>query len=331
MRPRYGCGELPSLCILFLWYSDEVKLRLQSSSSECLESVTPVSSKLLVVYNPIAGRRRQRFLSRVLEELERKGTSIHLEPTTARGHAEALAREAADGGAARLVVAGGDGTINEALNGLAGSALPLAVIPLGTANVLAHELGIGSSARSVANAALDGSPRRVWLGAVNGRRFSMMAGVGFDAHVVRGVSTKLKRALGKGAYAIETLRQLAAFAPRHYDVTVDGQAHRAASVLVCNGHYYGGRFVAAPDARLDRAGFQVVLFLDAGPGATFGYMMALAAGRLARHPRVRILDARCVEIAGPAGEPVQGDGDIIATLPARFEAVADGATLVGPA
>ena len=290
-----------------------------------------MSSKLLVVYNPIAGRRRQRFLSRVLEELERCGASIRLEPTTARGHAETLAREAAADGSARLVVAGGDGTINEALNGLGGASLPLAVIPLGTANVLAHELGIGSSARAVATAALDGVPRRVWLGSVNGRRFSMMAGVGFDAHVVRGVSTKLKRALGKGAYGLETLRQLATFAPRHYDVIVDGQAHRAASVLVCNGHYYGGRFVAAPDARLDRPGFQVVLFLDAGVRATLGYMAALAAGRLARHPRVRILDARHVEIAGPAGEPVQGDGDIIAALPARFEAVADGALLVGPA
>ncbi|MBI3506309.1 MAG: diacylglycerol kinase family lipid kinase [Proteobacteria bacterium] len=294
-----------------------------------MSSDTP--PRLLVIYNPIAGRRRRRFLSRVLETLEQRGASIRLEPTTARGHAETMARAAAtDGRTERLVVAGGDGTINEALNGLAQSALPLAIVPLGTANVLAHELGLGSAARAVAEAALDGAPRAVSLGIVNGRRFSMMAGVGFDAHVVRGVSGALKRILCKGAYAIETLGQLFAFAPRLYDVVVDGTPHRAASVLVCNGHYYGGRFVAAPEARLDRPGFQVVLFLDPGPRATLGYMAALAAGTLSRHPRVMILDARDVQIPGPEGEPVQGDGDIIAHLPARFESLPDAARLVGP-
>jgi YegS/Rv2252/BmrU family lipid kinase len=287
--------------------------------------------RLLVIYNPIAGRRRQRFLSRVIEAMERRGASIRLEPTNARGHAEAMARAAAaDGGADRLVVAGGDGTINEALNGLAGSALPLAIVPLGTANVLAHELGLGSSARAVADAALDGWPRAVSLGTVNGRRFSMMAGTGFDAHVVRDVSTRLKRAIGKGASALETFRQLFAFGARTYEAVVDGVPHRAASVLVCNGHYYGGKFVAAPDARLDRPGFQVVLFLDPGPRATLGYMAALAAGTLHRHSRVKVLSANRVEIAGPAGEPVQGDGDVIAHLPAIFESLPDAARLVGP-
>ena len=287
--------------------------------------------RLLVIYNPIAGRRRQRFLSRVIEAMERRGASIRLEPTNARGHAEAMARAAAaDGGADRLVVAGGDGTINEALNGLAGSALPLAIVPLGTANVLAHELGLGSSARAVADAALDGWPRAVSLGTVNGRRFSMMAGTGFDAHVVRDVSTRLKRAIGKGAYALETFRQLFAFGARTYEAVVDGVPHRAASVLVCNGHYYGGKFVAAPDARLDRPGFQVVLFLDPGPRATLGYMAALAAGTLHRHSRVKVLSANRVEIAGPAGEPVQGDGDVIVHLPAIFESLPDAARLVGP-
>jgi diacylglycerol kinase (ATP) len=282
--------------------------------------------RLLVIHNPAAGR--QRLLSPVLEALERRGASIRLEPTTARGHAEAMARAAArDAGIDRLVVAGGDGTIGEALDGLAGAKLPLAIIPLGTANVLAHELGI---ADAPADAILDGAPRAVSLGAVNGRRFAMMAGVGFDAHVVRDVSTRLKRALGKGAYALETLRQLFVFGSGPYDVVVDGVAHRAASALVCNGHYYGGRFVAAPAARLDRPGFQVVLFLDPGPRATLGYMAALAAGRLARHPRVCIVEGNVVEIAGPAGEPVQGDGDVIAHLPARFEALPDAARLVGP-
>lgn len=294
-------------------------------------SYDAAAERLLVIYNPIAGRRRRRFLSRVLEALERRGLSVRLEPTKKRGDAEALARGARDSGADRLVVAGGDGTINEALNGLEGPTPPLAIVPLGTANVLAHELGLGRRAASVAAAIAEGRPRDVTLGLVNGRRFSMMAGVGFDAHVVRDVDSKLKRAIGKGAYALETLRQLLVFAPRFYDVTIDGAAHRAASVIVCNGHYYGGKFVAAPAARLDAPDFQVVLFGRAGRWATLRYAAALALGRLSKLQDVTILPARTVEIAGPTGEPVQADGDIVAHLPARFDAIPDAARLVGPA
>ncbi|MFM7347075.1 MAG: diacylglycerol/lipid kinase family protein [Tagaea sp.] len=294
-------------------------------------SYDAAAERLLVIYNPIAGRRRRRFLSRVLEALERRGLSVRLEPTKKRGDAEALARGARESGADRVVVAGGDGTINESLNGLEGPTPPLAIVPLGTANVLAHELGLGRRAEAVAAAIAEGHPRAVTLGLVNGRRFSMMAGVGFDAHVVHDVDSKLKRLIGKGAYALETLRQLFAFAPRFYDVTIDGTKHRAASVIVCNGHYYGGKFVAAPAARLDAPEFQVVLFARAGRLATIRYALARAAGRLAKRADVTILPARTVEIAGPAGEPVQADGDIVAHLPARFDAIPDAARLVGPA
>lgn len=285
------------------------------------------ATRILVVYNPIAGRRRRRFLSRVLEALERRGLSVRLEPTKKRGDAEDLARGA---DADRIVVAGGDGTINEALNGLPENGPPLAVIPLGTANVLAHELGVAAGADAVADAIVEGSPRDVTLGVVNGRRFSMMAGVGFDAHVVRDVDTKLKRAIGKGAYMIETLRQLMKFAPRYYDVRIDGVAYRAASVILCNGHYYGGRFVAAPNARLDVPEFQAVLFGRAGQWATIRYAVALALGRLPYLADVTILPARVVEIDGAPDEPVQADGDIVTHLPARFEAKPRAARLVGP-
>jgi diacylglycerol kinase family enzyme len=148
--------------------------------------------------------------------------------------------------------------------------------------------------------------------------------------VVRDVSSKLKRAIGKGAYVLETLRQLVVYKSKFYDVRVDGVAMRAASLLVCNGHYYGGRFVAAPQARLENPDLQVVLFQRKGRFAILRYTLALALGRLPTREDVRIVSARTIEIDGPAGEPVQGDGDIVAHLPARFEAMPDAAILVGP-
>jgi diacylglycerol kinase family enzyme len=145
-----------------------------------------------------------------------------------------------------------------------------------------------------------------------------MAGVGFDAHVVANVSLRLKRRLGKGAYVLESLRQLFRFGFPGYRVTVDGRTFEAASVIVAKGHYYAGRFVCAPDARIDLPELHVCLFERNGRWNALRYALALALGRLPRLPDVRIVRGRSISITGPQGDPVQGDGDIIATLPVQI-------------
>ena len=142
-----------------------------------------------------------------------------------------------------LAVAGGDGTINEAVNGLiaaAGTAqaapLPLAIVPLGTANVLAREIGQAISSGAAAETALRGQARQVYLGQANGRCFTIMAGVVFDAHVVANVSLGLKRRIGKLAYVWEALRQLFLFPYARYRVTVDGDTSPSdMALLMANG------------------------------------------------------------------------------------------------
>src|SRR6185503_15971787 len=147
--------------------------------------------ELLIVYNPIAGRRRGGLLTQVSAVLAAGGLAVRTAATSARGDAARLARAARDTGT--IAVAGGDGTINEAINGLAGGRARLALISLGTANVLAAELGLPGDAASLARIAAGDAVRAIHLGeaALGGaaqgagaRRFSMMAGVGFDAHVV---------------------------------------------------------------------------------------------------------------------------------------------------
>jgi diacylglycerol kinase (ATP) len=271
------------------------------------------SSRLAIVFNPTAGQRKGRRLARALALLRGQGISVDIEKTAARGDAETIARRTPHG--QTLVVAGGDGTVNEAANGrLAGGGGRLAVIPLGTANVLASELGIGNVAQAV-EAAASGRPMACRPGLANGRAFVMMAGVGFDAHVVASVSTRLKRLLGKGAYVLEMLRQLFRFPFPIYKVRIDGVTHEAASVIIARGRFYGGRFVVAPAARLERPEFHVCLFRRGGPWQTIRYAVALALGRLPHLSDVEIVIGQRVEIAGPAGDPVQGDGDIVARLP----------------
>ena len=282
----------------------------------------------MVIYNPTAGRRRRRKLDAVIDALTQHGAQVSLRATTCRGDAERLAGEASSRDFDRLVVAGGDGTINEAINGLRDRALPLAIVPLGTANVLAAELDLPFDPPAVAEAIVGGRPRAVAIGRVNGRAFTMMAGVGFDAYVVAHVSPSLKRAVGKLAYVIEAMAQLLRHRALMYDLVVDGEAYRAASVIVANGRFYAGRFVCAPEASLDSSAFQVCLFGRAGRWHIVRYAWALLVGRLSRLKDVTIVPAHRVEIAAPVGDPVQGDGDILAVLPARLEVALDQLQLV---
>ncbi len=275
---------------------------------------------LLVIYNPIAGRRRGGLLARVSAALAAAGIDVRTAATGARGDAARLAREARETGT--IAVAGGDGTINEAINGLAGGSTRLALIPLGTANVLAAELGLPPDAAALARAAAGDTVRAIHLGeaalASGTRRFSMMAGVGFDAHVVANVPLGLKRAAGKLAYGWQTFIEWLRLRPRRYRVAADGKPYACASAILAKGRFYAGRFVAAPDAALDRASFELVLFEHGGRWAVLRYALALAFGRLHKAKGVRILRAREISIEGDAGEPVHADGDLIGTLPARF-------------
>ncbi|MCK6452437.1 MAG: diacylglycerol kinase family lipid kinase [Alphaproteobacteria bacterium] len=297
-------------------------------------------ARLLVVHNPIsgwpvAGWFRRRLLARVVARLRRAGARVEVRRTAARGDAERFARAALAQGFERIVVAGGDGTINEAANALAGSALPLAVVPLGTANVLAAEIGLGGGADAIARVILDGRPARVSLGAVGGRRFVMMAGIGFDARVVRAVDPAAKRWLGKLAYVAATLAELGRFRPRRYAITADGRRFEAGSVIVAKGRHYAGNFVAAPDARLDDACFQVCLFRAGDRRAILRYATALARGRLHRLDDVTIVAARSVMVErlgdSAVTEPVQGDGDIVGRLPVRIAVLPHALTLMVPA
>ena len=266
----------------------------------------------------------------MLALLRTHGCAVVLRETGAPGDALRFAAEADPEAFDLVVAAGGDGTVNEAINGLAQSGLPLAVIPLGTANVLAAEIGLRTDPVSIARCVALGQPRPIALGAANGRRFLLMAGAGFDAHVVAGVGVGMKRWLGKGAYVLSALRQLLMFPFSAYEVQTDNTIHHAASVIVANGRRYGGRFMSAPGASLERATLQVGLFERGGRLAAIAYALALVTGRLPRLPSYRLVEARRVEIHGRPGEPLQGDGDVIGHLPAAIEVLPNALELVHP-
>ena len=298
--------------------------------------------RLLVIFNPTAGNRAQRRLAEWLAALERLGAPVSLSETKAPRHAEALARAADPALVDAVVAAGGDGTINEVVNGLAQSSLPLGILPLGTANVLAGEIGLPSRPLDVARVLAFAPARPVWPGEawaeganMAGRRFLIMAGIGFDADVVEALDLPLKRrlarlGLGKLAYVTSIMGRLRDYRPCSYRAELDGVAVEGASLVAAKAHFYGGRFVLAPTARLDDPAFQVVLFGRGGRGAALGYMAAMAAGMLRRCPSVRIVAARQVRLSEPPGAAVQIDGDIHVRLPVTLRIAPTPLQLIQP-
>ncbi|MGE0256143.1 MAG: diacylglycerol kinase family protein [Alphaproteobacteria bacterium] len=295
----------------------------------------PAARSLYVIFNPAGRLGRRRWLARALAVAGGAGARATVAETAGPGHATDLAARL-PAGTDMVVVGGGDGLVNEAVNGLLsrdGATPPVAVLPFGTANVLAAELGFAPGDRDgAARAAAAGPTRRITLGRANGRWFTMMAGVGFDAEVVAAVRPRLKRVIGKGAFALAGVATFARWRPRRYVVESDAGCHEAGWIVVANGRYWAGRYVCAPGADLAAPSLQLVLFGCRDRLALLRALLAVAAGRVARHADARLLTVTRARIAAADGaaEAVQIDGDIAATLPLTIEAVADALTVVRP-
>ncbi|MCE2576060.1 diacylglycerol kinase family protein [Komagataeibacter sp. FNDCR2] len=279
---------------------------------------------IFIIVNPCAGGHRSGRVARFAHHLRQAGLDVEIGHTRFRGHATVLARAAAQTpGCTHIVAAGGDGTIAEVAEGMAGSDCVLAILPLGTANVLARELALPFDDALTARIIAAGGSRTIWPGRLQSSAwdglFVQMVGVGFDAHVVHGVSTRLKNAVGRMAYVVSMLGALRQYRFPTMTVMVDGVAHEAVSAIISKGARYGGKYVLAPHSMQGEQRFCVVLFHVAGIGAVLRAGFALLRGTLARQKGVTILTGRRVEIPARPALPVQGDGDARGFTPLRID------------
>jgi diacylglycerol kinase family enzyme len=276
---------------------------------------------MLIIFNPVAGRRRAASLWRVLDVLVENGVKVEVAETQHAGHATSLARDAAAAGRDMVVAAGGDGTIAEVANGLLGSATALGIIPLGTANVLAKEYRLSTGARAIANALAYRRTQLLWPGVARmegGEHvFVQMVGLGFDGAVVHGIRPMLKRIIGRGAYVWQSLWESVAYRFPKVKLCVDGKEYEAASVVVTKGRLYGGPYLLAPNAASTAPGFQVALFENPGMFPALLSGAALPLGLLPRCPGVRVIAGTHIDF-NPGNGPIktQSDGDALAGTPA---------------
>ncbi len=288
----------------------------------------------VLIYNPAAGALRRnpdRILQRTIAALAHGDIAPRPLPTSAPGHADSLAREAVLQGADLVLVLGGDGTVNEVVQGLIDSNVPLGVLPGGTANVLAMELGLGSRLEAAAKMLATFEPRPVALGRITGsfgsRYFLLMAGAGLDANIVYEVSTGLKNAAGKLAYWVAGFARFFKQVEQ-LDVRIDGQMHRCGFALISRVRNYGGDLEIASGASLHDDHFEVVLFEGSNPLRYAWYMLNVAAKRVQRIRGVHVLRTHRVDVLTEA--PVQIDGEYLGRQTVSIEIVPGALQLLLP-
>jgi YegS/Rv2252/BmrU family lipid kinase len=284
----------------------------------------------MLVFNPNAGQAEalERELAAVAEVWREQGWQVTSEPTRAPGDGIRLAREAARQGYDLVVAAGGDGTINEVINGLAGTSTAVAPLPLGTMNVWARELRLPLQPRAAATALLDWRPRRIDLGRAGDRYFLLMAGIGFDAAITVGVRPDEKRRLGALAYVLRGVEQTFRVRGARARVVIDGRttSGRVLMIIVGNTQLYGGLVKITHRAIIDDGMLDVAVFRGANGLGALRSLIAILRRRYSEDPDIDYYRARSIQISSRPHLPVQVDGDPIGETPLTIE-VAPGALI----
>ncbi len=273
-----------------------------------------MDKRIKLIANPISGGDSRPRIEQARTFLEQNGARVDLYLTGKRGDATAEAARLKGADYDLVLVGGGDGTLNEVANGLVGCGIPLAFLPLGTANVMALEMGIPIHVESACRIALWGEARPVTLVETDGGFFLMMAGLGFDAAAVRAVSPRLKRRIGKAAYLLAGLSAFVRYRPAALQIqTAEGKSLQAWHVIFSNIRLYGGRFVLAPQGGLEKSGLIACLIDRPGRFAILLFWLRiLLRGRLLGD--VKRVESVSFNLTGPV-VPVQIDGDDAGNTP----------------
>jgi YegS/Rv2252/BmrU family lipid kinase len=276
---------------------------------------------LLIIGNPIAGRgKTSQRVEKLAGLLKHNGHRVEVFLSEKPGDASLRAASiAAD--LHRIVVAGGDGTLNEVLNGLVDpSALPIVHMPSGTANMLARELNIPTKVSDVARLVDTGHILRIDMGLASGRRFLLVAGVGFDSFVTLQLKEMRGQTLGYRGYLKPIIKASLGYYPTNVKVWVDDLAPITGQMaMVLKTRYYGGVFVFAEEARLDSGFFHIRVFPRGTRSAILKYGVAGLIRKISRLSEVTCLKGRRVRIEAEAAVPVQLDGDHCGWTPVEME------------
>ena len=288
--------------------------------------------RFLLVRNPNAGLHGRTLLGDVVARLAAAKAIVRIVSANSVADAQAQVEESLSGEAVDAVVAaGGDGTIRALAETLSHRSIPLGLIPVGTGNVMAREIGLLPRGALVVDTLLMGRSVTIHGSLANGQPFFLMAGIGFDGRIVHALNQSLKRSIGRAAY----IPPILASAARPVDelvVEVDGKEEEANWVVAANSSHYGGAFIIAPDAHLDTPGLSAVLIRARSRAELLLQLTFMAMGKFERCRGVTIRPCTRLKAGGRHGEvPVEIDGDPFGTSPVRIEANGPKLDLIVPA
>jgi diacylglycerol kinase (ATP) len=276
----------------------------------------------VLIYNPTAGQRDRRAAMRLaIDRFRAEGVELANAPTKGPGHATRIVREFLAEKPDLVVVCGGDGTVSEAAAPLLGTDTALAILPGGTSNVLALELGIPLDHARARRLIVEGPVRSVRMGLANERPFLLMAGVGLDARVMGRMNLTLKRWLGRTGILVTVLAEFLRYEFPRLDIEIDGIHHPATFAVACRSRHYAGDWIAAPGASVENDTLDVVLF-DSRRRLDFARLFVemkrkTVGSLLGRGSPVRIVRGRTARISSLESYPVEAqvDGDCVLETP----------------
>jgi len=273
-------------------------------------------NKTIVILNPAA---RSEKASRLLERIRELSGGAPVRLTSEAGDASRIAAEAVRDGVEVIIAAGGDGTLNEVVNGIGNAPVRLGILPVGTMNVFATELGIPHGNLERAWSIIEqGKVVAVDLPKANDTHFIQLAGVGLDAEVVRKTTADSKKALGPLSYLL-TLVQVAAHKPPRVVVETEGGRIREGSfVLIGNGRLYGGPFPVFKRASLHDGLLDVLVFQNQTHWDVVRYFQAIAFGTHPELPDVEYFQTSSIKVTSSGDVPVELDGEVAGMLPCLF-------------
>ncbi|HUG40624.1 MAG TPA: diacylglycerol kinase family protein [Longimicrobiales bacterium] len=302
----------------------------------------PFAGRTLIIINPAAGQEDPARLRRLIGgAFAARRAPFDLVETTHAGHAVELSREAAGLGYRAVCVVGGDGTLAEAATGLAGTDTPLALIPRGTANQVAHNLRIPTNLEEAVDVAINGEAAPVDLGRIGDRVFALVAGAGFDAAVMASATRGMKERWGFGAYVFAAVKEALTAQPVDFRITADGVTMevRAVSVMLANvgelfAHFLPFALPLAPrPGRSWQDGLFDVVVLAPRNVIDVPNVLWKAMGRNYQSDDDRLLHFQAREVTIEADPPiaVQIDGDPAGVTPVSARAVERGVHIIAPA
>ncbi len=294
-----------------------------------------MKSSVVFISNPVAFKASSRKVATASYYLQSKGYEVEVLFTDRKGDAEALSRKAIEKSPSLIIAAGGDGTFNEVINGIAGSEIPMAILPLGITNVLAKELGIPETVKGSMDIAIKGVQRVVSLGKITLKQgspkvrcFCMMAGIGFDAMTVFSINKTFKKISGKGAHIYSGLKVLSHFHPAELTFTIGEKSYSGFSAVIGKGAKYGGHFKITPDARLTDPNLYICIFKGKKRFDILRYIFGVMTKSHLSFKDVEYLMTQKIQIDGSAH--VQIDGDYLGMTPAIIETAPETVKLVYP-